>query len=81
MAQTRPRNGTSIAVKHPKAVSVMVPKELGSYHCMVLLHDLRIAFVKVLPEPGFALLLLKEARRDVPHNVDLQQKRAGLSTD
>lgn len=67
----RLRTGTCIAVKHSKAVSVMVSKELGSYHTVVLLHNLHIALIKLLLEPGLASLLLKDARWNMPHNIDL----------
>lgn len=65
---------TCITVKHPKAVCVMVPKKLGSNHLVVLLHDFQVSFIKATPEPGHASFLLEEARRDVPHNVDLQKQ-------
>lgn len=68
------RTGTCAAVEHAKAVCVMVPKELGSDHPVVLLHNSQVALVEVPPEPGLAPFLLKEARRDMPHNVDLQKQ-------
>lgn len=68
------RTGTCGAVEHAKAVGVMVPKELGSDHTVVFLHNAQVPLVKVPPEPGLAPFLLKEARGDVPHNVDLQKQ-------
>lgn len=68
------RTGTCVAVEHSKAVCVMVPKELGSDHPVVLLHNSQVPLVKAPPEPGLAPFLLKEARRDVPHNVDLEKQ-------
>lgn len=62
-----------MAVEHPEAVSVMVPKELGSDHAVVPLHNPQVALVEAPPEPGLAPFLLKEARRDMPHNVNLQK--------
>lgn len=63
-----------MAVEHAKAVCVMVPKELGSNHRVVPLHNSQVALVEAPPEPGLAPFLLKEARRDVPHNVDLEKQ-------
>lgn len=68
------RTGTCVAVEHAKAVCVMVPKELGSNHLVVPLHNFQVALIKAPLEPGFAPFLLKEARGDVPHNVDLQKQ-------
>lgn len=67
------RISTCITVKHPKAVCVMVSKKLGSNHSVVLLHNFQVSFIKITLEPGLASFLLKETRRDVPHNVDLQK--------
>ena len=52
----------------------MVPKKLGSNHSVMLLHDFQVSFIKATPEPGLASFLLEEARRDVPHDVDLQKQ-------
>lgn len=68
------RTGTCVTVEHAEAVGVMVPKELGRDHPVVLLHNLQVPLVKAPPEPGLAPFLLKEARRDVPHNVNLQRQ-------
>lgn len=57
----------------------MVPKKLGSNHSVVLLHNFQVSFIKAAPEPGLASFLLEEARRDVPHDVDLQKRRAALN--
>lgn len=57
----------------------MVPKKLGSNHSVVLLHNFQVSFIKATPEPGLASFLLKEARRDMPHNVDLQNRRVALN--
>lgn len=51
----------------------MVSKKLGSNHSVVLLHNFQVSFIKITLEPGLASFLLKETRRDVPHNVDLQK--------
>lgn len=68
------RTGTCVAVEHAKAVRVMVPKELGSDHPVMLLHNSQVPLVKAPPEPRLAPFLLKEAGGHVPHNIDLQKK-------
>lgn len=70
------RLGTCIIIEHPKAVKVLVPKELPRDDSMVLVDQLQILFVEVLPEPCFVPRLLKEPRRHVADNVHLRGRSA-----
>lgn len=57
----------------------MVSKELGSNHSVVLLHNFQVSLIEIPAEPRLASFLLKEAWRDVTHNIDLQERGAALN--
>lgn len=65
---------TCIIIEHPKAVGVVMPKELPCDDSMVLLDHLKVLLVEALPEPRFVLSLLKEPRGHMANNVHLQGK-------
>ena len=50
-------------------------KELCHNYTVILLNNLCVSLVKVFSEPHLPSFLLKEARRDMPNNIDLQRIR------
>lgn len=64
-------SGTCIIIKHPEAVSVVVPKELPREDMMVLPDHPQVLLVEALPEPSLVPRLLKEPWGHVANNVHL----------
>lgn len=65
------RLSTCIIIEHPKAIQVIVPKELPCDDPMMLLDHLQVLLVESLPVPHFVPFLLKEPRGHVANDVHL----------
>lgn len=64
---------TWCTVEHPKAVSMVMTKELADYNVMMFLNKLDILFIELRPEPWFMSFLLKKPRGNVTDNVHLNK--------
>lgn len=62
---------TCIIIEHPKAVRMVMPKELASNDTVVLVDYLHVLLIEALPEPRFVPCLFKEPRGYMPDNIDL----------
>lgn len=66
---------TCWTVEHPKAVSMVMTKELADNNVMIFLNKLYILLIELRPEPWLMSFLLKKTRRDMTHNVHLIKEK------